>query len=352
MIASAGRLESYIDERLPSGVCGVGDVTTALLDAAFHGERGVRRRRPVIASDGTPVMFSHKASLADDGRDFRLLVEPGLASLTVSEQIDLSLATLQLLLADLNWLGVASTINEAVDALYPRDPSIVDTWWGGMGLGCAVDARGLELRVYCNVREGEAEERWRRFGTLAYALGDRERAGPSLEALIASTSQHGIPAGVALCIRNAHLVGVRLYVAVPEPSADAICVLARADRRFAEQIASFSAAYEAMRGYTYSCVTVAFDFPVAADGNLDLRPARFKADFDCSAPGADLTLWLSQRHQSCGLPTDGLHRFLASLERHFGGFAIDYVSLGCHRDRIEITSYVLPAGYATLSNNA
>lgn len=327
-----------------------------LRDSAFYGERGMECRRPVISGDGTPVLLSFQENGTADSKPFRFLVEPGLASLSVSEQVDYALHTLERLLIDLQWQSAAPGINAAIECLFPRESAAVASWWGGIGLGCSVDARGLELRVYCNVREGDVQARWTRIGRVLACLGGIENVAEPYRQLIERLSPLALPGGVALCVRSGRIVGVRVYFGVPSPDAPAICEIGilgdDANLALVEELCRI---YTEVRPFTFSCVTVGLDFAIPEPGRIDMRPRRFKADFDCTpdparpcADPAAMTQWLSRSHRLFSLPGDGVQTFLHSMNRIFGRYTVDYVSFGWRGDAREITTYVLPGGYATL----
>lgn len=352
-------LGEFIEEQLlcwPQSRALVAHLARTLIDAAFFGERGVERRRPVISADGTPILLSIQENGRGQAPPFRLLAEPGLASLSVSEQIDFTLHTLNGLLADLQWQSAGDSVNAVVRMLFPNRADAVDSWWGGMGLGCALDLHGLELRLYCNVREGSVESRWRRVAAVLALFGSLAVIGEQLRVLMERVSQHAIPAGIALCIRDGCVRGLRLYVAVPHPGVQTICELGALDECSRDCVADVCAAYSEVRAFSYGCVTAAFDFAVSRDQTrIDLQPLRFKADFDCTpdplgrcADRNSITDWLAERHRRCGLPDTKLRAFLDLLTRTFGGWTADYVSFGLRRGANEMTTYVLPAGYATL----
>ena len=359
MISTIEPLGEIIEAQLgqwPQGSALAGKAVNVLLEAAFFGQRGMQRRRPVIAGDGTPILLSFQ----EDGRGqtppFRLLTEPGLSSLSVSEQIDFSLRTLDRLLSDLCWSGCAGVANDVVRALFPSRADAVDSWWGGMGIGLSLDTIGLELRIYCNVREGDVPRRWSRIVAVLAQFGATAASDAPLRAFIERTSPHAVPAGLALCMREGRPFGIRIYLSVSQPDADAICSLGALDIGAKLAVAGICNAYPTVRPFTYGCVTVAYDFPFAIEQlYIDPIPVRFKADFDCTPhpqqPCGDretMALWLAARHSELGLPSDRMRAFLADIQRACGGYATDYVSFGWRRGAPEITTYVLPSGYATL----
>lgn len=352
-------LDEFIEEQLacwPQSRALVAHVARTLIDAAFFGERGVERRRPVIAADGTPILLSIQENGRGQARPFRLLAEPGLPSLSVSEQIDFTLHTLNSVLGDLQWQSAGESVNAVVRTLFPSKADAVDSWWGGMGLGCALDLHGLELRLYCNVRENTVESRWRRVGAVLALFGSLAVIGDQLGVLMERVSQHAIPAGIALCIRDGYVRGLRLYVSLPNPDAQTICELGALDTDGRGGVVDVCNAYSEVRAFSYGCVTAALDFAISHDQTrIDLNPLRFKADFDCTpdplrrcADRGAMTDWLARRHSACGLPDTGVRAFLDLLTRIFRGWNADYVSFGWRRGANEITTYVLPAGYATL----
>ncbi len=355
MIPTAEPLEELLERQLHADPRAL-TVARDLLEAAFWGERGVQRRRPVIAGDGTPILLSFQESGRAEPPPFRLLVEPGLTSLSVSEQIDYSLATMNRLLADLAWSSSATVINDIVRALFPSRADAVDSWWGGLGLGMSVDSHGLELRLYCNVREGDVARRWSRIGAVFAHFGALDLGGEALRLFIERTSLYAVPAGLALSIRDGRAHGLRLYLSVSQPDVDSIAALGNLNDAQTQAVAAICAAYPDVRPFTYGCVTVAFDFAFARNcATLTITPVRFKADFDCTVePGSPcskpdlMRRWLVQRHEALGLPADRMLAFFDTLQRTCGRYETDYVSFGWRDSAPEITTYVLPSGYATL----
>ncbi|MHB8461837.1 MAG: hypothetical protein ACYDA1_04260 [Vulcanimicrobiaceae bacterium] len=355
MIPTAEPLEELLEGQLHADPRAL-DVARHLLEAAFSGDRGVQRRRPVIAGDGTPILLSFQENGLATPPPFRLLVEPGLTSLSVSEQIDFSLATMNRVLASLAWNSSAPVVNDVVRALFPSRADAVDSWWGGMGLGMSVDSRGLELRLYCNVREGDVARRWSRIGAVLAHFGALDLGDEALRAFIERTSLHAVPAGLALSIRDGRAHGLRLYLSVSQPDVDVIAALGNLDNTQTQAIAAICAAYPDVRPFTYGCVTVAYDFAFARDrATLTIVPVRFKADFDCTVELGSpcskpemMRRWLAQRHEALGLPADRMLAFCDTLQRMCGRYETDYVSFGWRAGAPEITTYVLPSGYATL----
>lgn len=354
-------LEVFIDEQLgqwPGSDARVARIARTLIDAAFYGERGVARRRPVISANGTPILLSFQENGRAEPPPFRLLAEPGLPSLCVSEQIDFALHTLGRIMNELQWQDAVQPVNALAQTLFPTSADAVDSWWGGLGLGCSLDRHGLELRLYCNVREGAVYDRWSRIAAAIALFGTYSEIAQPLRDLMEHLSARAIPAGIALCIRDGAVRGLRLYLALPEPDAASICELGSLSQDAREDITQICAVYPAVRPFSFGCVTAAFDFPISADQrNVDLRPARFKADFDCTPdPGAQcttsaaMTQWLAQQHLRCELPANRLCAFLDLLQRTFGGWTADYMSYGRRGCAREITTYVLPAHYATLTS--
>ena len=352
-------LVALIEERLalasPLDGAAAARLVTILLEAAVYGPAGPARRRPVISPDGTPL----SVSLQEDGRPgapaFRLLVEPGLPSLSVAEQIDHALTVLDRLLGELGWRSLADSVNAVTHALFPADAAAVQDWWGGIGLGCVASDTGLELRAYFNLRNGAVPSRWQRFSAALSALTGDAVDRAAFDRLIERVAPHGVPAGVALSWFAGRLRGIRLYVALGAPSAAAICavgaVTSSHQRRTVEAIC---ADYEdEVRPFGYECVTMAFDFPMRPDGACDLKPARVKADFDCASlndgrPGAARRTWLAAQHRHAGLPHQRLDALLDTLQKYVGGSRVDYLSLGLRGAAAELTTYLIPDGYHTL----
>ena len=355
MIAAAIRLADYIDRNVHAvtrdgRLC---EIARAISDSPFHGPEEPRRRKPSVSADGTPVLLSYKADEMAT-TSFRLHAEPGAAGLTVSEQADLTLWTLGQLLQQLGWRKAAHPVNALVGELLPGGSQEIDRWWGGLGLGCA--SRGeddVELRLYVNVREGEPNACWSRMGRALAVMWDLAGASETITALVGRLGSHALPVGVAAGIRDDGLAGLRLYFSVSDPSRETILASGLFSDRGAERVADFCDAYGECRPYSYGCVTLGFDF---AARRPSVMPLRAKADFDCTPaaglPCADpdyMRHWLAARHAADRLDARGLLATLDGIDDAFGGYTVDYVSVGNSPVR-ELTTYLIPAGFAAAAS--
>lgn len=348
----AERLERYLQEQLapfpPDST--PRRIAAILLAAALHGPEGPVRRHHAVRDDGTPVLLSYKETGEPEPFEFRLHVEPGLPSLRVSEQIDLSLTTIAALLDSLRWQSIGSDLYKSIRSLYPARADEVDRWRGGIGVGCAADAHATELRIYCNVRTGPPIDRWHRFATLAATYGGVP------EAFMQRVSHSAEPVGVAICLRQGRVAGLRLYLSLVNPSASSVQLVGEVDSVMAQHIDAICAAYPDVAPLEGYYVGAAFDFAMIANGRLDPTPRRFKADFVCHpARGSrcedplEMRRWVVRMYETCGLRSTGISQFLESLDTSFGGAAFDYISVGRRGHRSEMTAYVIPAGLATVA---
>lgn len=357
MIAATDRLAGFIDRMArsaaPSGP--LSEIAQRIAQSALVGASAEARprRKSSVCADGTPLLFSWKARTDGGGssvpaRGFRLHAEPGALSLSVSEQVDLSLWTLSQLFARLGWRHAPTAVNNLVGRLLPHDPLEVDRWWGGLGLGCAAESDAIELRLYVNVREGDRRACWSRMGLALADMWGLPAATRMIERLVGQLEGVALPVGIAAAIRDDALVGLRFYFSLNEPGREAILDAGQFSSAGARRIADFCAAYPECRPYSYGCVTLAFDFgPIPTPA-----PVRVKADFDCT-PAAGLPCsdpaymrdWLIGRHADDALDAQGLLALMDAVETDFGGCVVDYVSVGDAATR-ELTTYILPAGFA------
>jgi hypothetical protein len=309
-------------------------------------------RRPSLSLDGTPFVYSLKLSPSPAPPGFRMLVEPGGVGITVAEQIDYTLLSLDALARRLGWTRLGEDLNPWFRRLLPGDASAVRSDWGGLWLGLSVDGPDPELRAYVNLRRGDARARWARFADAMAVFATQELEAPFL-ALVRRLAPLAIPVGVAAAIRRGRVAGLRLYAALFHPRADDACAaLGLEASAAADEVRALFAAYSADLGpLPPQGATLALDFRVRDGGGVDEDLARVKVDLCCAllpdeVQATRTTPWLLSRHAAVGIDPAPLAAFLDDLRDCFGGHEIDYVSLGFRRGAPEITTYARARGHA------
>lgn len=344
------RLERYLAERL-AVIPGAGDrdarILNALLDAAFSGPNGAQRRHPAII-DGSPAMFSHKQGARSDA-SLRIQVDSALPSVPLQEHVDRAVVTVNRICDLLDWSGVAAEAGAWVRAAFsgrPEDPS------GGIRLGYAVDERAAELRIYVNPA-GSTSEGWERSIALMRWFGNA-CAKDAFEDF-AARFPRATPVLVTLILRARAVRGVRLYVRPGDPSAAAVRQLGVADDRIVAIANAFSDRRGGHRSKRYGAPCVAYDFPIAPDRGIDLRPQRVKVDFLlCALPeylranSPSARSWLERLYALAGLKASEAFAFLDGLDRAFGGYRIEVFSVGCCERGVEAALYATPGGLRAL----
>jgi hypothetical protein len=330
--------------------CGVAaprsrEVAHALIASTRIGAALPVQRRGALAHDGTRVEFSvQMGPRVSASQTFRLLVEPGALSLRVSEQIDCTLQTLGQLFLALGWSKAADSVNSIVRATLPSEASAVDGWWGGMGLGCALAGDSVELRGYCNVRDGDPNDRWQRIAR-AIGLCRTTDAEAVMRDILAVASPCGAPAGLAFVVRDDAVLGVRVYVALSEPRVTTIAEAASLTQSEIALLTRFAGKYEQTVGpLEFECVTLGYDVAV---GMAAPALRRVKVDFDL-ARLANISSTTSHSilrglYDECCFDYGALDALRSTLIRESGGFVADYIGLGFRSSVPELTTYARPA---------
>ena len=324
-----------------------------LLDAAFDDTaQTVCRRRLAISAAGVPVVYSYKCSPRDPA-NFRMLAEPGGTGITVAEQVQLSRTLIDRVIDHLAWENARVPANAILDVLLPSDPDFYAAWHGGIGFGLETSERRPELRVYVNVRHGDLLARWQRLVDAVGEIAD-ERAEPALREIVDVASPRAVPAGLALAIDDRGVTGLRLYCGMTDASAaGATAALPGVLAAAAPRIAGFLTSYvESFGDLVSQDITIAYDF-VVRDGLLHPTVARYKTDVYCELVskqhGERLMAWVEGQLISRGLDPSCLYRFLNDVEAAFGGYALQYVSLGSRDRGDELTVYCIPGDPAKWS---
>jgi hypothetical protein len=327
----------------------------ALLSSAFDvAEAGAVRRRPSISVDGTPVVYSLKVPAPAGPPVFRFLCEPGGLGITVREQIDLSRQTLRALTNLLGWPVAQEIVDRALARIIPEDPATVSDWRGGLWLGAEFQPDAAELRLYANLRHGDAIARWQRVGDLLATFGD-ERLIPVLRAWQHSAGRVAIPVGVALVLTGNDVPVFRLYLGVEQPGMEAVRA-ARGEQYLAcdAPLADFCDAFtEAYGLFGRQSMTLGYDFARDNGGLFFPETARFKMDVSFGHIGCGAepppALFIGEQIERV-FPGSSAHwfAFRDDLEVCFGGSDIEYVSLAARGQDAggsslsEITVYVRP----------
>lgn len=307
----------------------------------------VARRRPSMCHDGTPVVYSLKLGGAN-APPYRILVEPGGLGITVAEQIAFSLQVTDRILGLLSWRDAASALNAVTTRVFPPQASAVNSWWGGIWLGAAIGPGVAELRLYLNLRHGDAAHRWQRVADVVARFGDASLERP-LRAWMRRTHAHAIPVGLGIVVSGGRLRGIRVYVGLHKPAAESLlAAVAPTSPRAEQELTAVCRGFnERFGGFAPQSVTVGYDFLLDEAGVLQPAIARTKVDLCCQliAPSrrAALDPWIR------GLLADrgqALDSFQADLTACFGGFKTEFVSLGFRPDLDHVTVYCRPANDA------
>ena len=300
-------------------------------------------RRPAITDDGTPIVLSWKADREHD-QHIRVLAESGTLAMTVAEQIAYSLARLDRLLGALNWRSASQAINTITAQALPANASVTQGWRGGIWLGADVkaDSSDTELRMYLNLRSGEAVDRWRRLQIIVSTFAS-ESIHEWLSSWVEVTSTHALPVGLGVVVSDGAVKGIRAYLSVESPSFDSIHRLtpglmseAYATQRRACD--TFKSRCGAM--HTHG-VTVGYDFVPGAT-----QPRRVKVDICCHTLPLELApslqLWIDELLQELRYEPFEFQEFLRTIQAFWKGSTVQFVSLGFDAKDEHLTVYVKP----------
>lgn len=297
----------------------------------------MRRRRAIVALDGTPIVYSQ--STRPGGDPLRVLVEPGSPARDVPAQVDFTLETLDALLGIAGWRPAAAALDAVAHAALPPSAEAARALRGGAALGLAAGEDGFDLRLYLDLRAGAARERWRRaacaFGTVGSA-----RSEATFVAIAERAAPLGVPVGIAAVLRESELRGLRLYIGLEDTSAASLAALSGAAP------AVVGAFCDALGPFAPQAVTAAFDLAVH-EGALQPRLARAKLDAcTLDRPHEHAVRRLHVLLDALHLPGAGSDGLLADLDRCFGCSRIQYVGLGLRGGNHEVTVYAQPGGAA------
>lgn len=309
------------------------------------------RRQWSISFDGTPVVYSVKFRGNNERPGIRLVVEPGGVGTTVAEQIDWSLLAANRILETMGWSGAAPDVNAINACIFPRDARATAEWWGGIWLGMALEEGNVNLRMYLNLRHGDARERWQRFANIVAHFGDSSIEAPFRD-LLARLDARGLPVGLC-CVIDGRVRGFRMYFVLQQPSVDAILAacppnLCRHQACGHEtKIADFCAAFTSEFGsFARQSVTLGYDFVIEPEGRI--RPAieRFKTEISCQFMRAERAIrvgpWFSQQLKGAGLDAAEFTVIERDFQDCFPDFSFQYVTLGISETTAHLTAYCQP----------
>jgi hypothetical protein len=353
--SSRARLEAYLSHRLArSGACLSGSAAgpallrelaaTVLPDV----DKSTWQRRPSISDDGLPIVLSWKAG---HGRDemVRVLIESGSLQMKVAEQISYSLSRLDEVLGVLSWRSAAEDLNMIASHVFPVDASATDGWRGGMWLGAEVapDSSAVELRLYLNLRHGDAIQRWRRLTCLVTSFSS-EAIVPALARWVERVSMHALPVGLGVVVAGGRVRGIRAYLGVTTPTVESISSMcgdlsAGSKMRLESACNGFASRFGSMREQS---VTIGYDFASGQDGSASTF-TRVKVDICCHLIPADLepllTPWTQELLQTWSLKSEPFDQFRTDVHQFWPASQIQFVSLGFSPDPEHVTIYVKPA---------
>ncbi len=322
----------FLARRVPSGLAPEQAVVhDRLVAVATERPAGEARRRPFVALDGTPLVYS-----ATSTGGFRMLAEPGALDRDVPAQVDFALTVLDELLGELEWRGAADDVNALVRAAMPRRAPDARLLRGGAALGLACGPR-FELRLYLDLRGADVLLRWQRVADVLGQFG-----GPAAERsfvrLLARVEQTAVPVGLAAVLADGALRGLRLYVGVEHADASTLTLATALPASLLGPFCRLLGPFGTQR------VTAAFDFALV-DGGLHPAIGRTKVDA-CRLGVADAPRQADGLATAYGLDAKPLRAFLDDLDESFGGSTIQYLGAGLRGDAAELTVYAQPDGLA------
>lgn len=358
MIDSRGTLAAYLDRRMPPAASGhdagePGQVLLRGLAASIlpSGPESEWKRRPSLCHDGTPIVLSQKIERARSDA-LRLLIEPGSLTMTVAEQITFSLRTLDHLLGQLGWRSAADDINTITAAVLPTDPGMTAEWWGGIWLGADVSLAAdeprppAELRIYLNLRHGDAASRWLRVAELLSCFSG-SAPNAAIGAWLARLRPHTTPVGLGAVVIGGRVRGIRIYVVAryDAPMLGSLCqpISPAGAHALREAHSTFVSEFGSPVSQT---VTLGYDFVRDDAGAFLPYIGRVKMELSCEGVARDrqaaIVPWLERCLADWSLEVDPLRGFFDEMREAWGGCDVQHVSLGFTPDPEHITVYVRP----------
>ncbi len=334
------RLDNFgvnLFERLPESIL-LNKISASIIPS---GNKALWNRRPSISDDGEPVVLSLKIDNKVDTA-IRILVESGSLRMSVPQQVAYSLTKLDDLLGELGWRDVIQIINSITTKIFPINFSDTIAWRGGMWLGAEVvpNSGKSELRIYFNLRHGNAAERWNKLSDIITSFSSSS-VNPYLDEWISASSSMAIPVGVAIVISANKVVGVRAYLGVQQPTLDVILKLIGTitkdnERILTKVVDSFIDTFGNMQQQS---VTMGYDFfPNCKD------VARVKVDICChlidSKFSYKLIIWLKEILKYLSYKEKYLSNFLSDVNSFWGGSVVQFLSLGFTPEFQHATIYV------------
>jgi hypothetical protein len=323
-----------------------------LLAAADVPQPPLALRRPSMCHDGTPLVYS-VALDGDRPSPFRLLVEPGGTGIDVPAQVDCALDALDRGLAICGWDRAGAGLRTIASIVFPGDREAMRRWWGGAWIGLVLSPEALEMRLYANLRWGDARARWQRACDAICAFAD-ERLTPTLEDLMARVAPVAVPVGLGVAISGDALRALRLYAGVHSPTPEAIeAALPRRIAGGAEPVGALAALFEERFGaMPPQSVTLGYDF-LLAENRVQPGVARTKVDVSCQLidddrrdEAWDLAHALADR---LGTDLEELDEFERALGASFGGSQVEFVSLGLRERATSMSVYAKPDDFRPVS---
>ncbi|MCX6829782.1 MAG: hypothetical protein NT002_10960 [candidate division Zixibacteria bacterium] len=322
----------------------------ALINSLMNDFQGkAKLRRASMCLDGTPVVYSLKSTRNADVVPFRMLVEPGGLGITVLEQINISLRVVDELLHKLGWEFVLHDLNAVISRVFPWDADTTRKLWGGIWLGCDLSKDDVQLRLYLNLRYDEALCRWQRLADVLTWFSEGALAA-QLKMSFEQISLYAIPVGLGLVISE-QIHAIRLYVGVQHPNHESmlkagINKLHGSERDVGFVCRSFT---DAFGPFIQQSVTLGYDFILDKGRLMQPEIKRTKIDISCQLIKRDklylLIPLIIDLVRYWNLDDQKLNGFLEDITECFGGFEIEFISLGFVEGLEHITTYVKPHGF-------
>lgn len=341
-------LESYLGRRLNSFGIGLSDKTqgTTLLRSLTASilppvDQSLWVRRPSISDNGEPVVVSFKATRKAE-QAVRILVECGSLRMTVAQQVAYSLTLLDDILGELGWRDVTDVLNSITTEIFPLNPSDTSLWRGGIWLGAeyTFSPSKVELRIYFNLRHGNAAERWSRLTTIISSFASQS-INPFLDEWRKRCSLLAVPVGLGVVVSNNKVSGIRAYLGVDIPNIETVSTLAGPisnDTRGV--IAHMFNSYNVQFGQiSRQGVTMGYDFlPQCSD------VSRVKVDLCCNLIDAGYSLqmfnWIKTLLSEMSFQEEGLTEFLYDINTFWRTSTVQFLSLGFAPELQHATIYV------------
>lgn len=341
-------LERYLGHRLHSFGVDLSDKTpgTTLLRGLTASispqlDQSLWVRRPSISDNGEPVVVSCKVTKKTEPA-VRILVECGSLRMTVAQQVAYSLTILDDLLHELGWLDVADILNSITIEIFPLDPSDTSLWRGGIWLGAeyTLSPSKVELRIYFNLRHGNATERWDKLSTIISSFASYT-INPFLDEWRKKCSLLAIPVGLGVVVSNNKVSGIRAYLGVDIPNTETVSTLASpisndTKHIIAHMLSSFTMQFGQI---SRQGVTMGYDF-------LPQRSevSRVKIDLCCNLIDVRYSQrmfhWIKTLLSEISLKEEFLTEFLCDVNAFWRTSSVQFLSLGFAPELQHATIYV------------